>query len=54
MDSKGVTAPLALGIDIGGTAIKGAVVTVDGELIERIKLPLRVAPKLFETLFTLP
>jgi len=39
MDSKGVTAPLALGIDIGGTAIKGAVVTVDGELIERIQAP---------------
>ncbi|MGC2195883.1 MAG: ROK family protein [Terriglobales bacterium] len=37
--SRSKETPLALGVDIGGTAIKAAVVNVNGDLLERFQVP---------------
>jgi glucokinase len=39
--------PVALGIDIGATAVKAAVVTLNGELLQRFRQP---SPRSFESL----
>ena len=39
--------PLALGVDIGATAVKAAVVALDGELLQRFQQP---SPRSLEAL----
>lgn len=38
-DTKSPEVPLALGVDIGGTAIKAAIVNLNGDLIQRFQSP---------------
>jgi glucokinase len=44
-DSKTDTPPWALGVDIGGTAMKAAVVSLSGDLLERFQAPSPRTPE---------
>ena len=41
---------ISIGIDIGGTSIKGAAVNEKGKILERFSMPTELDPKGFDTL----